>query len=844
MAARRGRGGRGRNNPRMENLGDERDAEIQALRRQVEELTLRLERQEARSGQGSSHGYSSDDSELTNPFAERQYHNFGRRATHPVETLKVDLPEFQGRLQPEEFLDWLSAVEKFFEYKEIPEIQKVKLVATRLRGYASSWWDKVQEMRLRKGKPKIASWEKMKARLRENFLPLNYAQGIFMQFNTLQQGNKSVVDYTEDFYKLMARCDNQESEDQLIARYINGLKPPIRDEVELQQVWKLNDAYQLALKVEAKISRRGARKFADVQSFYPSKVESSNRNASKGGKGENNPSASKTKPPNCFKCGQPGHYMNECPKRRSDARMGLVNEEGNGKQTEDSEPKYDDDDTFEREEIEPEEGECLVIQKVLATPRQDNKGDWLRHNIFRTRCKSHGRVCSLVIDGGSFENFVSEEMVDKLKLKVVPHPHPYAVSWIKKDNEVKIDKKCLVSFSMGKNYFDEVWCDVTPMDVGHILLGRPWQYDRGVIHDGRRNTYKFVMGKTEILLLPCKEEFNSKDAKTEEERTLLTLSQLEKEVKNDGIIYLLIVDEDVRPTEISPDVKVLLEEFSDVVPRELPAELPPLREIQHQIDLIPGAALPNKAHYRMSPQEHDELHQQVLELLSKGYIRESLSLCAVPALLTPKKDGSWRICIESRALNRITVRYRFPIPRIDDMFDMLAGAQIFSKIDLRSGYHQIRIKPGDEWKTAFKTREGLYEWLVMPFGLSNAPSTFMRVMNRALHSFIGKFVVVYFDDILVYSRNSSDHIEHLRMVLITLRKEKLYVNLGKCSFMTTHLVFLGFILTPACLMVDGEKIKVVQEWPIPKNYMKLGVSMDWLHFIGDLFGISVPLQRH
>jgi len=234
----------------------------------------------------------------------------------------------------------------------------------------------------------------------------------------------------------------------------------------------------------------------------------------------------------------------------------------------------------------------------------------------------------------------------------------------------------------------------------------------------------------------------------------------------------------------------LLQEFDDIFPENILSGLRLLRGIEHQIDLVPGASIPYRPAYKSNPEEMKELQRQVDELMMKGYIRESMSPCVVLVLLVPKNDGTWRMCVDYCVVNNIMVKYRHPIPKLDHMLDEFHGSRIFSKIDLKSGYPQIRMNEGDEWKTAFKTKHGLYEWLVMLFGLTNAPSMFMRLMNHVLHAFIGKFVVVYFDNILIYNKNLNEHLNFCVMYLVYYKVSNCMLILRSVPFAWRKLCFL------------------------------------------------------
>ncbi|XP_013624493.1 PREDICTED: uncharacterized protein LOC106330598 [Brassica oleracea var. oleracea] len=565
-----------------------------------------------------------DGSDTDNPFGEdnnnqnqdRARHHRNNGNTRWTSGIKPDIPEFHGGSKPEELLDWfIVTVDEFIEFKDVPDNKRVPLMTIRF-GHAASWWNQLKLSRTRCGKEKIASWDKLTKHMRKTFIPYNFELLLFQKFHNIRQGVRSVEEYANEFYQMLTQVDIQDSEGQLVAHFIAGLRPQLQNMLHQFDPGSVSEARQRALLVEQQ-SRYNANQWTGHRGLLANDHE-------------------------------------------------IVGE-----------PIYDEEDgqfdDVEEEEVVGDTCTLLMLRRnCLATKTTE---PWQRTALFSSTCTVKRKVCRFVVDSGCSANVVFEEAVRKISLTAEAHPHPYRLLWMQTGAEVQVSQSALLSLSIGAFYKESLYCDVAPMDVSHIILGRPWQYDREVMHNRKLNTYSFLFQGRKITLLPTPEAdqptTNNKSSQPAKQGLLIvSKTQFEKEIHAPVPLFALVAIETAKKqaTPIPLAFSSILQEFQDLFP-VLPAGLPPLRDIQHHIDLVPDAVLPNRAHYRMSPEEHEDLRRQVEELLLKGYVRESLSPCAVPALLIPKKDRSWRMCVDNRAVNKITTRYRFPIPRLDDLHE-------------------------------------------------------------------------------------------------------------------------------------------------------------------------------
>lgn len=332
---------------------------------------------------------------------------------------------------------------------------------------------------------------------------------------------------------------------------------------------------------------------------------------------------------------------------------------------------------------------------------------------------------------------------------------------------------------------------------------------------------------------------------TEEPRKILEELRLAAMRLQDGRTWTgTQVSNKVEDAEIE---QLMQTEYGDMLVDKLPEGLPPVRDVEFAVDLVADATPPYRHPYRMSVPERQALKEEIDTWLKNGWIRPSVSPFAAATLNIPKKDGSVRVVIDYRAINNLTIKNRASLPHIEDLFDTLQGATVFSKVDLTSGYYQVRVKDGDEPKTAFNTPFGHYEFMVMPMGMTNAPATFMTLMNQVLNRFINKCVVVFLDDILIFSRSLEEHLQHLREVFGELRRHRLYAKRSKCEFARKKVEFLGHVVSAAGLETAEDKIAKIKDWPEPKNVSEvrsfLGLTGYYRRFVKEYARIAGPLTE-
>jgi len=426
---------------------------------------------------------------------------------------------------------------------------------------------------------------------------------------------------------------------------------------------------------------------------------------------------------------------------------------------------------------------------------------------------------------------------------------------VKNIKKVQLEEKTRTTRIQIGNTVLEKTMYILPLPNHNAIVGMPFFLENHVSLKWLREGIVEING-IGLRLEGTKWNSNEENETTTPQNSTISRKGLKRAVRCNEVDGLFLATARIKePMSATPTVEItaakekppdwIKKEYGNIFLQGLPAKMPPVRTVDHQIPLKPNLLPPFKGIFRLSQFELQELKKQLDHLLETGKISPSTSPYGAPVLFVKKKDGSLRMCIDYRALNSQTIQNRYAIPRIDELLDRLYNAKIFSKLDLTSGYHQIRIHSADRPKTAFRTRYGHYEWNVMPFGLTNAPATFQTLMNEIYRDLLDECVIVYLDDILVYSQTPEEHERHLRMVMDRLKENELYAKWSKCDFFVTEIEYLGHIVGPDGIKPNLKLVQAIQEFPQPKSLKELqsflGLANFYRKFIKNFSEIAAPL---